>query len=625
MRELPELHALYQERQAEASALHGHWREIARLTDDKLWVASPSDDEVAQAAVPDIISQGIDSYARRFASVQPDVDCAPLRPNISSSVRRAVERAEVIGEWWRASHMGIADYQAGRFFFAYGAMPKIIRSDHEQPGVPRWEALNPMSVLPGPRELGYSPVVPDAFRSASRSAKWVRETYGVDFGPKVRPDALVEIVEYIDAEQITVFCVGPASPVMPSWSSGVSPGPYGEYGGYWSERGTHVERITGGGAAKPWVVLLSSSPNYAGRCTVVYPGAVSLSRQKGLVDGIIGKFKVQAKFMDLWMRGIARGIYPEQWASLDPDRGGRVVREANGRKGITGIIEGGTVQMLQVNPGYQTGPFIDRLESYMRSEAGISPEFGGESGSNIRTGRRGGQVLDETVEPVLAEAHTLAQIAKEEEIKIAVAVAKGYGGSRPRSIYVGTSGKRARREYVATELFETDEATVRYAVVGADMSQLLIAAGQSIGTGMMSKRLARQLNPLVPDVHADEVQIDVEALEDGLRGMLAASLAERSPADVAWMIRQRQAGKSLSEVIEGADERARERQASAGPVGAPDGPVAPGSPEAQPGIGLPGGGAEAPSAPGPMSLRDVANLFTNTRIPTRTVPAERGA
>ncbi|NCV60837.1 MAG: hypothetical protein EBW52_05455, partial [Betaproteobacteria bacterium] len=46
-------------------------------------------------------------------------------------------------------------------------------------------------------------------------------------------------------------------------------------------------------------------------------------------------------------------------------------------------------QQQQINPGYKTDTALDRLERQERLEGSIPAEFGGESASNIRTGRRG--------------------------------------------------------------------------------------------------------------------------------------------------------------------------------------------------------------------------------------------
>lgn len=628
MLDLAALYARYSERKAFESAKHGHWRSLARIYDGELVIPNIETDDIAEAAVPNLIAQGIDFYSRTFASTQPDVDCPAVRPNIRKSREQAADRVRAIKGWWQGSSMSLADYQRGRFYFGYGAMPVIVRPGAKRAGVPWWDVKNPHTVLPGPKAQDYLPDVPDAFVSTLRSAKWARDAYGVDFGQKVGPDRMVELVEYVDAEQVTVFCVGPASPDSPGWLNDHHPnwlaGPSGwttswNYGSEIIHR--RIERISGGLGDGGWLVGLSSTPNYAGVCTVSCPGAISLSKVRGLVDGILSKHRLQAKLMSLTVKQIAKGIHPNEWVELDPQEG-EVVRMADGLRGIVGEIRGGRMTQAQVSPGYMTLPFLDRLESYQRGEAGISPEFGGESGTNIRTGRRGEQIQATTVDPVVREAHEIAQVAREHEIRLAVAVAKGYGGSRPVSFYVTEGRSKNLVTFKPSELFETDEATVRYPVTGMGASALIIEAGQSIGTEMMSKHDARVINPLVEDVDATEARIRAERAEGSLFAALD-QIALASPEDAAFITREFRKGSLPEDVFEAVQRRVQERQATAGEQGAPDGPAAPGSPEAQAGLGA-AGVADAPVvAEPPASLRNLALLFQNTRAPSRTVPAER--
>lgn len=633
MRELPALYALYSERKAAASAKHGRWREIAQVFDGELVIPHIETDDVAVAAVPNLISQGINFYARTFASTQPDVDCPAVRPGITRSRKLAQDRTRAIKGWWQGSALALADYQRARYFFGYGAMPAVLRPHPDQAGVPRWEIRNPHGVLPGPKPVEYLPGVPDAFAPVLRSVRWIEGNYGISFGPKVHPDQMCEVVEYIDAEQVSTFCVGPAGPQTPEWTNGSDPSWFGAWGYEGWNYGSEIRdrRITHLGTTGPaygnWLVMLSSTPNFAGTCTVSYPGAISLSKVAGLVDGILAKHKLQAQVMSLWMKAIAKGIFPNEWIELDANNGGTLVTMANGMKDQVGEIHNGRVVLNQINPGYQTGPFIDRLESYQRGEAGISPEFGGESGQNIRTGRRGEQVQATTVDPVVEEAHTIAEIAREHEIKLGVKIAKGYGGSRPISFYVQDSRRRSTLlTYQANDIFETDEAMVRYAVKGADVSGLIIQAGQSIGTGMMSLHDARLLNPLVEDVEATEIAIRTERAEQALFTALD-TLAGTNPDAAARIAELTRKGQLPEEIWKTVQREEQERQASIGELGEPDGPVLPGDPAAQPGIGVPGeGGGQAPVIPeAPASLRNLAFLSANLRGPTRTVPAERTA
>lgn len=622
MLDLDQIVRLYKSRLNVASATHGRWRELARVYDGGLVTPLPEFDEVAESAIPGIITQGVDSYARRFAETTPAVRSPALRPNIASSKRRATERTQIIRGWWQNSVLSLANYQRGRYFFGYGAMPAVVRSSASNVGVPTWEALNPMSVLPGPKPLDYSPEIPDCFMAVTRSLGWLADNYGVDFGkgPEAHRDRLVEVIEFIDAEQVTVFCLAPRMSQTPRYGTGYPYGfDYGGWGGLGSVGPYRLKSTQGGG----WCIPLSSTPNYAGMCTVSHPGAISLSKVGGLVDGILGMHKLQARVMSLWVKGIVKGIYPDQWVVTDGTGQGIVV-QADGLRGIIGQVEGGQVVMNQIQPGYQTPQLIDRLESNQRSTAGVVPQFGGFNPTNVRTGRASDTVSGAAVDPTLAEAHEIMQVALEQENRIAVAVAKGYGGSRMISMYFAGNEGKQRLEYRADEVLETDETSVQYSLVGADAQGLIIASAQSVGTEMMSKDRARTLNPFVQDPDAEAVKIRAETAEGALLGSLA-ELVAASPEDASFILRKLREGDAPEDVWDAAQRRAQERQASAGPVGAPDGPVPLGDPAAQPGLGIPGEGGEAPVAveQPPPSARNLAQLMTTSRRPAMVTPAER--
>lgn len=631
MRSLTDLYALYSALGAEASAKHGRWKELAEVYDGSLLIPDVERDSVAASAAPNLINQGIDAYARRAASTQPQVDSPPMRANIASSRRQAEKRGRVIRGWWQGSGMSVADYQRYRYDFGYGAAPVIIRGHPDHPAIPRWSILNPHNVLTGPKELDYLPGVPYAFVTSRRSVKWVLDYFGVTFG-KRRPDEMVEVVEYNDAEQVTIFCIGGTGPSMPQWNHGAGLTPWGYDGSsmlYGQElRHRVIERISGPSEKMDgaWLVELSSTPNFANICLVSYPGAISLSRVCGIGDAILSKHKLHAWLLDAYMRGVVKGIWPDTWAVFGEDSNGQIVTHANGRRDIVGEIRGGTIITEQIQPGYQAIGLIDRIEAYERNDGGVISEFGGTSGTNIRTRARGEAVAAEVVDPLVREAHERMQVAREHENALAVAHAKGYGGSRSFSLYVTTGNTKKAEQYVPNELFETSQTVVRYPVAGVDKSGAIIVAGQKLSLELISRRTARVMDPDIEDVDAEETLLRVQALEGVVLAQLAEAVAT-SPEDAAEALRLTRQGMAMEEVMSTLQRRAQERQATEGAVGEPTGPAAPGSPEAQPGLGVPGGPAAVPEAvpEGPASVRNLAMMMQNMRAPTRTVPAERSA
>lgn len=615
MRDLESLFAIYTERRSALSSQHQKWRALASVYDGGLATPLPEYDEVSESAVPGLVTQGIDQYARRFAEVQPAVDSPAVRPNIASSRKKASERAMVFRGWWQHSYMPLVDYQRGRYQFGYGAMPVIIRSRADQPGIPQWEALSPMTVLPGPKPIDYAPEVPDAFLACTKSVAWLEQTFDLVFPQQVRRDMLVELVEYVDAEQCVVFCVGPASSSPPVFRNN---GMYSRFQpfGSWAFEDWKPRRTKKGG----WLTPIAAYPNYAGMCTVSHPGAISLSKVAGLVDNILGMHSLQAHLMSLTTKAIAKGIFPDVWAVMDPHGQGQIVKQADGLRGIVGEIQGGSIEAVQIQPGYQTWNLIDRLEANQRTTASIVPQMGGENPHNVRTGRASDTVAGFAVDPILSEAHTIAEIAREHENKIAVAVARGYGGSRQRSFYVAKPGVTKQRvDYSADDLFaETDETVVRYALAGADMQALGIMSQSSIGSGIMSTHRARVLSPLVEDPEAEAIAILAETAQNMLLSTFGEMLAASSPDDAALALRLIREGVPLEEVMRRVQQQAQQRQATAGEPGAPDGPSLPGSPEAQAGVAPEGVGAEVPPTipevpAGPANLAQLFGIAQRTR------------
>ena len=175
-------------------------------------------------------------------------------------------------------------------------------------------------------------------------------------------------------------------------------------------------------------------------------------------------------------------------------------------------------------PGYLTNPTIDRLERNQRITAGIPAEFGGESSSNIRTGRRGDAVLSAVIDYPVAEAQETFAYALEVEDRIAMELCKAYDGDNKRTIYVGTGNASRPVTYTANDTFENTEHVVSYPATGSDLNQLIIGIGQRVGLGIMSKETAASLDPYIdnPEVEKDNI------VAEGLQQALVAGLQQQA-------------------------------------------------------------------------------------------------
>jgi hypothetical protein len=159
-------------------------------------------------------------------------------------------------------------------------------------------------------------------------------------------------------------------------------------------------------------VELAAVPNRTGMCLAVVPGRVTLDRLAGQFDQLIGPFQMRAKLMAMELLAVQKGVFPDVYlTSNDPNTTPGFIQGPHpGASGLVNILTPGTAVTSQtIQPGFATLGAIDRLERTERIQAGISPEFGGESGTNIRTGRRGDAVLSAMVDPQVQEARTFCR------------------------------------------------------------------------------------------------------------------------------------------------------------------------------------------------------------------------
>lgn len=125
----------------------------------------------------------------------------------------------------------------------------------------------------------------------------------------------------------------------------------------------------------------------------VVANRITLDKPRGQFDGVMGMYYTRARLQALTEIAIERGIFPEEYLIARTGENPEILQVADGKAGQLGVVKGGDIQQLQLNPGYKTDTALDRLERQERLEGAIPAEFGGESASNIRTGRRGESVL----------------------------------------------------------------------------------------------------------------------------------------------------------------------------------------------------------------------------------------
>lgn len=587
---LEDIRSLYLDRKRDLDELHATAEEVSAIYRGKIEFPLPQLDAAERPIVANLLMTGVDQYGSRTASLLPEVYAPVYRSETTKGAeKRAQDRADTRREVWRAAwdnnRLHLAMQKRARYYYAYAKSPIMVRPNPVS-REPRWRVLHPFTVFPSEMDVGE--IVPqNTIVASTHTLGWLKRNYPDAYARINRhpnPDEEYVCLEWIDADEYVYAVVG--ADHMPSSNAWGAPTtqPSGE------------------------IILLDSVQNRANRPWVVYPARTSLEDPQGQFDGVTGIYYWWSQLMALTVLGVKRGIWPEQWLTGDD---AEIITEADPLRGITGRVRGGTLQQFAIDPQYAQGQFIDRLERNMRLEGGVPPELGGEAASNIRTGRRGDQVLSNAIDFHIQQAHQMFEASLEEECALYAEIDKAYFPSR-KTVFVSMT--RGEIEYVPRETWETSKAVVRYSQAGLDIAQLTVSAGQRIGMGTMSKRSFQEIDPLIRDAEKEEERVITEQLEQA--GLTA--IQQRASQDPAFLeyLPDLHAGVMAGEGLFQAYKRVSEEIAAkqqAQQQGA--------APAEQPGLAAPG--IQPAIGPPPMSLSNLTDTLANLRRPqtSPTVPA----
>ena len=564
---------LLERKQAQSPLLHN----MARLRDaynGDIIVPLPEMDRQEQAAVANLSSTGLDQSAMRISSTMPNLYFPPVKLGDRASEKRASTRKDATLGWWEANKMPLKLRRRARHMIGYASSPVVLRPDRKR-GIARWELRSPLSTYAAPTEDPDDITPLDCIFTFGRSYKWLQTNYPDRIaklntnGKAPSPHEIFEVVEYVDGEVTVMAVIG-------------------------SKSDPHAQYMQGSA-----YVELERVVNRTGICPAVVPGRITLDRPMGQFDGLVGMYQMQAKLMALEVIAVERGIFPDTYLISRPGESAKFISGPfDGRTGMVNVVAGGDLKEAGQAQGTASGSLIDRLERSMRITSGIPAEFGGESTTNVRTGKRGDAILSAVVDFPVQEAQEILAASMQEENKRAIAIAKTYFGEQRRSFYVSRNAKHV--DYIPNKDFETDENVVNYSYAGADANALVVGLGQRIGLGTMSKRSAQEVDPLIADPEREHDRVIQEQLEQALLASVQqqAQAGTIPPADLAKIMNIVLTDKlPLAEAIEKVNKMAQERQATAAPVG---------SPETQPGLGAPGMGMEQPGSLPPATAGPTA-------------------
>ena len=598
MRSADSVLALFHERKRFYQPLHAGMAEVASIYDGTASVALPDLGRDEPSSVPNLLAQGVDQMAGRISSVTPNVTFASENLGNRLADRRAVTCGNVVTGWWEADRLPMKMKNRARNLIAYGLAPGVIRWEPKTKQ-PTWEIRSPMETYPNLDRIPGTTQPVDVIFAYQRSVSWLRQQgYGeyvsaITGRHDTRADQMLLLLEYIDEDGIVLCLAGQSDP--------------NAYLFGWSQYASNIPT-----AEK--AIAIEFAPMNGVMCASV-PTRLTLNRPGGQFDSMIGMYYAQSKLMALEVLAVEKGIYPDVYLE---SRAGEVARfidgPYDGRTGQVNIVAGGVIREQANNPGYQTPQTIDRLERSQRVTAGIPAEFGGESGSNIRTGRRGDAVLSAVIDFPVSEAQEVLAYGLIDENRAAIALAKRFAGDETMHIYVGTGNSRKPVTFIPDKVFTHDEHMVSYPVMGTDMNSLMVGLGQRIGMGTMSKRTAAELDPFIANVELEHDRVQAEGLEQALiTGIQQQAASGQIPPMVVAKIMTLVATDKmeLADAMTKVVQEAQDAQAQqAGPESGPPTPEQAAAPGAASLTGSPIPGAN----PGQT---DLAGLLATLRRPGR--------
>ena len=610
---IDEIISLYKQRLNFYGPLQQKMKMIQSIYNGTMEVPLPDMEDNTMPSVPNLLAQGVDQMAGRITSVVPSVSFSSMKPGVRSSDRRAMNASRVVTGWWQEDRVPMKMKQRGRHQIAYGMSPVVVRWDDKEKR-PTWHVRHPLETLPSTDIMPGQVTPRDCIFAYRRSAGWMRnmgysaQLLALTGDYQMPQDASILLLEYVDAEETHLVAAGYKTP-----------DPYANQSEIEMVSGTSLRGVT-----------LERYPNRTnGESPVVIPMRITLDTAGGQFDNMIGMYYQQAKLMALEVIAVEKGIFPDTYLVSRPGEVGRFLDGPHdGRTGMVNIIAGGDIREVQSQPGYLTNPTIDRLERNQRVTSGIPAEFGGESSSNIRTGRRGDAVLSAVIDYPVAEAQETFAYALQEENEVAIALSKAWDGSNKRTIFVGTGNSTRPVTYTANETFETSEHVVSYPASGADINSLIIGIGQRVGLGIMSKQTAATLDPYVDNPEAEHDSIIAEGLEQALMSGIQqqAASGQIPPLTLAKVMKlvaddKMELAEALNKVTEDAlkEQQAQQEAMAQEEMMNPDAAAAGQTVSAMAGpqSPIPGTGA----MPGMSSLGDMLGAL---RRPAMTVQPMRG-
>lgn len=573
MRQPEDVIALYNQRVRDSGTEQQQGREITALYGGDVAVALPGLHPDEKPAVANVARGAIDQKGMRIASVTPEIAVFPSK-DTRQSRNRARDRRRGMYGFRQISKTHILQRRRARHLVGYASAPVKIVPDFKTMS-PRWKVRSPLATYASLSGEADDMNPSDCIFVHRQTFAWVKEHYPHRLREIMRTkesmDTAIDLIEYYDADVLYLIA---------SRRSAVN-------GREWNPDTNAVH------TAASFITLLAA-PNRINRCPVIIPGAITLGPRRSEFTQLIGMYQAASELDALSRLAIRGAIKQEHWVISHPGESGRVIQAPDPANGLPGIIEDGSLETRTPDPQFATRIGVSDLERAQRVTAGIPADLGGESGSNIRTGRRGAQVLDAVMSFPTQEAHHLFEASAELENEIAVLTDLAYFREVPKVWQINYQGEKGDLAYVPGDLWRKNDAErtpavtnhVSYSMAGLDAEEGIIALGQRLGMGTISKFEVMKKDPVVDDAEVTAAQVDGEALDAALLTQIQTLAANpESPlaaSDIGKLKKLRKSGLELEEAWERVQEDIVKR---ANEAADPQNPATAGTVEAAPEVG----------------------------------------
>jgi hypothetical protein len=528
---------------------------------------------------PALIADAVDNIALAAGGIMPFIHCPPIDAGKQTGVRSrefADIRSKALKATWFENNMKLVMRRAYRQLAGYATTCFVVLPDFET-GVPMVRLRDPLSAYPEPKDPEDLTLPNYVAFVYGKSGHWIAKNYpeSTNIVNDRDLDEMWDLVEWVDAEHVVVGIIGPRNKL---WND--TP----EY-----LMGARME-------LRRWA-------NKAGVVTAVIPHRVTLDRVASQVANICGITDLMAKLMALDIIATEKSIFPDTYIIGKAGQAPTLVggKWKDGRDGdVNVILDADAVGQLRATPDPNNKATMDRLERNARVSTSNVPQFGGETYGALRTGRGIDALGGMAVDPKVQELQEIMEVAGRHLNEAIFATYEGYHPRKQFSLYTGGTGAGGVVEFQPSTHFESRQNAVNYAVPGADVQGTTVNLGQLLGTKAISLTTFRSKHPWIDDPDAEARLRTEEDLEEAVMiGFLEQVRSGAIPLiDAVNVESYVRAGNDIIQAILQADEDARARQAALPPTPpAADNQMAM-PPGMQPGLSMPGMGAEAGLGPG---------------------------